>query len=343
LESFNPDLFSEELLEGLEQSLCSNRFPHALLIAGPQGVGKSVLASGISLALLGEGEISLKRTAHPSYERILRGNHPDLKWISEGNEKTLKVQDIRNLIQWIRFQPLEGAKKVLVIEAVERLSEEALNAFLKILEEPPDSTVLILLSAAPSRLRATLISRCFQITLKALPSDVLEEKLIQKGIQEEEAHYVSLVSQGLSRRAESLLEDQAFREDDVILEKLLSRYGYELSAACFGRFAAKRTQESKREEVGRYLSVAETFLRDCLVRKVEATGSQQVSSRIFFKARLDWIDAKMREETIETLVKKLEQLADLRRGLERNANPKLSLMGISEIMGEPLLSAVHHE
>lgn len=336
MEKFDPEFLPRSLWESLKTSLQKGRFPHALLITGPDGVGKMNMAIAVSAGLLCSENKGPENCGCSSCRRIQEGNHPDFRLIEDEGEATLKVDQIREAIVWAALRPFEGKNKVMVLESVERLSEEALNAFLKLLEEPPRSTFLILLTDQPARLKQTLLSRCFQIAVKPADAAGIHKRLAKKGIDEDEVHYVSFISGGINKKAEELLEEGAFEEDSSKLELLLSRYSYELADEFLGTSSGRSKPEVKRELVADFLRIAQTFLRDVLLWK---TMGDEADSSLFFKHRIHWVRKKAGTETESSLSAKLAQLEDVRRSLERYGNPKLTLMTLSEIMGEPLIGA----
>jgi DNA polymerase-3 subunit delta' len=329
----NTATFPETVTEGLKTALEENRFPHALLIYGSNGLGKKGLALSIAASLLCEKKNYMKACDCSPCTRIWGEGHPDVKLFPEEGGSTIKVDHIRELIGWARFKPFEANRKVLILDEVENLSDEALNAFLKLLEEPPANTTLLLLATQPSRLRKTFLSRCFQVPLRPLPATRLKDALLNQGLNDAEAHFVSLSSEGFAEAANEMVEAEVFKSIDSKLTKLLSSYSYEIvEDVLAGKSSAKAAD--KRGEVKGYLDAAQKFLRDVsLWMSLEGESKGQ----IFFEHRIDWIKKQALQETCDTLYSKQNQLEVLRRNLERYANPRITLMRISEIMGEPII------
>jgi len=329
----NLSAFPETLTEGLKTSLEENRFPHALLIYGSNALGKKGLALGIAASLLCEKGNYLSSCDCSPCVRIWGEGHPDVKLFPEEEGVTIKVDHIRELIGWARFRPFEADRKVLILDEVENLSDEALNAFLKLLEEPPANTTLLLLATQPTRLRKTFLSRCFQVPLRPLPAKRLKDVLLNKGLNDAEAHFVSLSSEGFAETAEEMVANEDFKSIDSKLTKLLSSYSYEIVEEVLGG-KSSATAADKRGEVKGYLDAAQKFLRDVSLWMNLGAESE---GQIFFEHRLDWIKKQAAQETCDTLYSKQNQLEVLRRNLERYANSKITLMRISEVMGEPII------
>ena len=180
----------------------SGRLPHAWLLTGPRGVGKATLAYRFARFLLaggGEemdqgaglfGEEELPQTGlalsedSPVFRRVAAGGEGDLLTLARGyNDKTKKlrseivVEDTRNAIGFLRMTSGGGGYRVLIVDSVDDMGSSAANALLKVLEEPPERAVLLLISHAPGGLLPTIRSRCRKLRLPGLPEATLVDLL----------------------------------------------------------------------------------------------------------------------------------------------------------------------
>jgi DNA polymerase III subunit delta' len=183
----NPDLIGHEAAEAaLLDSYRSGRLPHAWLITGPRGVGKATLAFRFARFLFaqnaGGGLFAAAPTSlavapdHPAFRRVASGGHPDLLLVERGyNERRNRrrseiiVDDTRAIAGFLHMTPAEGGWRVVIVDGADTMNINAANALLKILEEPPKRSALLLLSDNPGRLLATIRSRCRRLALGALP------------------------------------------------------------------------------------------------------------------------------------------------------------------------------
>ena len=169
------------------------RWPHALLLTGQRGIGKRALALELARALLCEspraGGGACGECASCRY--VAAGQHPDLRvvepvTVDDDGVATpvewITVDPIRALIDWAQLTSHRRVAKVAVIEPAERMNAAAANALLKTLEEPPPSTYLILVSAAPGRLPATVRSRCRRMVAPAPETGTSRAWLAARGV-----------------------------------------------------------------------------------------------------------------------------------------------------------------
>ena len=160
----------------LRRGLEIGRTSHAYLISGTARVGKMTLALDLTAALNCTG------STRPCGEcgqcgRIARGLHADVRVIgteSPGGEQgrpriSIGIDQVREVRREANLRPFEGSFRVLIFDGVERLTAEAANSILKLLEEPPDQVVLILLSSDAAAVPATIASRCQLLELRPLP------------------------------------------------------------------------------------------------------------------------------------------------------------------------------
>jgi len=150
----------------VRQSLEQGRLAHGLLIHAPQGVGAEELAGWIAqLALCKEPGDEPCGTCS-ACKLFQAGNHPDLHWVTRLEDaKEIGIDQIRELCETFGLKSYRGGRKVGVITPADLMMARAANALLKTLEEPPADVLLILVAERPSRLPATIVSRCQRITV----------------------------------------------------------------------------------------------------------------------------------------------------------------------------------
>lgn len=186
----------------------STQVPHALLFSGMEGIGKSALALQFAKLLN-----CLAPVGHDCCDRcsaclkIENGTHPDLLRI-RADGAFIKLDQIRELRSRLRFPPFEGNRRVIVIENSQSLREEAANAILKLLEEPPGRNVFLVTTLEPQMLLPTIVSRCCHIRFQPLDEETLASLVVARhSATPEKAREVARLAEGSMTRAMWLCDE----------------------------------------------------------------------------------------------------------------------------------------
>ncbi|MDJ0835339.1 MAG: DNA polymerase III subunit delta' [Acidobacteriota bacterium] len=167
----------DRLKKILSRMVEKNNLHHGLLFYGPHGIGKRLTAQCLSRAMLCEKRTGCGECGH--CHKFDSGNHPDYKEIApDGND--IKVDQVREISENLHFRPFEARCRCIVIDGTERFREEAANAFLKSLEEPPEYVYFILIASDVKALLATIRSRCQKMAFQSLTEDDKTRILTQK-------------------------------------------------------------------------------------------------------------------------------------------------------------------
>ena len=179
---YRPSSFSEvsgenEIVKSLKLSLKNKSMAHAYLFSGPRGVGKTTIAR---LIAKGVNCLNLKENGEPCNEcknckAINEGRFSDLIEIDAASNRS--IDEIRSLKEKINYQPVEGLKKVYIIDEAHMLTKEAFNALLKTLEEPPAHVIFILATTELEKILSTIISRCQRYDFKPLDLEEMKSGL----------------------------------------------------------------------------------------------------------------------------------------------------------------------
>jgi DNA polymerase-3 subunit delta' len=201
----------------LRRSLSTARLAHAYLLCGPGGVGKATIARAIAKALACDVSPRQGCDQCNGCRRVGEGLHPDLLVLAtEGPSDTIKVEAVRSLIGRLSVPPHEAPARVVLIDGIDRITEQAGNALLKTLEEPPASTYFFLVTEAPERTLLTLRSRCQRVAFGALTAEAIERLLRRLGPRhdpsadaEEQFRRIAHLAEGSAARALELARDDS--------------------------------------------------------------------------------------------------------------------------------------
>ena len=219
-------------VDELRRMLERGRFPHALLFVGPEGVGKRTFALKLAQALLCERAAGSLEPCEvcPSCKQARAGAHPDLLMVARPEEKhELPIKVIRDLCLDLGLKPMHGSRRVAIVDDADDLNDEAANAFLKTLEEPPPGSVLILIGTSAEVQLDTVVSRCRVVRFAPLSESDLAAVLEEQGVvsDPEEARRLAALGEGSVGRAKGLADPalERFRRD--MIESLADARGFD--------------------------------------------------------------------------------------------------------------------
>jgi DNA polymerase-3 subunit delta' len=318
----------EKVLAALSRAIRLGRTSHAYLITGPAHVGKMAVATALAQQLNCLGD----ETPCGSCEqcmRIHRRVHTDVKVIpidvtgvlhENGKPRTvITIEQAKEVLHDASLQPFEGKRKVFIFEDADRLSEEASNALLKTLEEPPDQVVIVLLASGADAVLPTISSRCQMLSLRPVPWPVLAKSLVERlGLDDAQALQIARTSGGRPGVAMRMATDEEFanernetldRIESAAMADLEGRFRYAASLA--GMFGKER--DSVREEIGQWRD----WWRDVLV------AGQGLDDFVSHVSRADAIHETAQQVGIEGAARGVRASVQASERLDMNVAPAL--------------------
>ena len=319
----------EEAVALLTRSLEKDMLSHAYLFVGPPRVGKTTLAINLAQAVNCLGSSTLRPCGECSQcRRIAAGQHPDVQVIDllpnasgSGIRKEIGIDQVREVQHSANLKPYEGRCRVFIFQEASSLSSEASNALLKLLEEPPESVLFILLTTNGESIFPTVLSRCQRIGLSYPPLSSIARQLREVlGIPPQEAMDLARLSKGrIGWALEAARNPQLVADYTAELERMASllddtlegRFAYaEEVAALFARNPEKALER---------LRVAIGWWRDLLVlKKGDGEFVANVPAREALQRHAGWISTPQVVEAI----KRSQDTVDC---LGANVNPRLAL------------------
>ena len=320
-------------IEILQSFLQKDEIPQALLFMGEEGIGKKAVAEAFINTLLCRSRVipassgqNLEGFIEPcgsclSCKKMADKNHPDFLMI-EPEGTFIKVEQIRDMQQRIIFKPLDGPRKVILIDPADKLNAAAANGLLKILEEPPSHAVLILISSRPFSLPPTLLSRCQKVSFYPLSLSHIETVLTEKkGWNASEARLVTALTGGKLGEAVAMEIETAREMEEglhtLISEKTLSDYE--------NLFEVGTTFSRDQEVMEKALYYLSAWFRDVLVLQSVADPSQLDPSWLVLSWRHDEIKQWVARMNMHEVGKFLADIQEIQKAQIRNINRQLAL------------------
>jgi len=207
---------------------------HAYLFHGPPGVGKRAAAVAFAAQLIGGSEpVARAKPERPPggvaestpYDRVRRGTHPDV-YVLEPVGDQIRIDDIRTLRRDLHMRPFEAQRRVYLVHAAETMNEDAADALLKDLEEPPSYAVIVLVADDLGPLPDTILSRCQLVPFTRLSERAVREEIAARapGLEPPEVAALARLAAGRLDRAERLLDPKAAKRREALLEVARSVY-----------------------------------------------------------------------------------------------------------------------
>lgn len=210
--------------EQLQLARASERLPHAILLSGPEGIGLSHFCQCVVNSLLCANPAEEGRACGACKACVLMqaGNHPDfLKLEPEDRGKQIKVDSVRELIEYIHLSSQYGRYKLAAIEPAEAMNRSSANSLLKTLEEPPPGSLLILISHQPSLLPITIRSRCQQINMPPAAEEPMRAWLQkQPVVPKADLDKLITLSRGAPLKALDFVETEVLAQQKTVLDDL---------------------------------------------------------------------------------------------------------------------------
>lgn len=232
---YRPSTFEEvvgqqHIVATLQNAIKNNKLAHAYLFCGPRGTGKTSVAKLLAKTIncTSEGNRPCGKCANCI--DIQESTHPDVIELDAATNNG--VDEVRELIDKVKYAPMQGKYKVYIIDEVHMMTASAFNALLKTLEEPPEYCIFILATTEPHKVLPTIVSRCQRFDFNKVPTPLIKERLSyiaeKEGIKCEDAalQLVSEIAEGGMRDALSIMDQCiAYAQNDIKASDVSAVYG----------------------------------------------------------------------------------------------------------------------
>ncbi len=318
--------------------LSHGTLPHALLFTGIPGVGKQATALALAMACncmekksgekpevkssrrqVADRSSNLISSVEPcgscrSCRKIQAGNHPDIIQIKPVG-KLINIAQVRDLCSTLAMKPYEASTRIAILHDAQSMNPSAGNALLKILEEPPEQTVLVLLATQTQDLLPTIVSRCQQIRFNPISRAYLEKLLIEEhGLETGNARAIATMAGGSLTRAVAMFAENWVDRRNWILGELK-----ELSSRPGGHILALAEKiSSEKGKIPETLEIIKSWLRDLVMAK---TYPDKILNQDILQ------DIQLASHNMETnsLLSKIELVQSTQNSIPTNPNIRLLL------------------
>lgn len=228
--NFDEVVGQQPIIQTLKNAIVQNRIAHAYLFCGPRGTGKTSIAKIFAKMLNCENESNKPCGKCTNCKMVQNGSHPDIIEIDAASNNG--VDEVRNLIDKVKYAPMQGKYKVYIIDEVHMMTTGAFNALLKTIEEPPAHVVFILATTEPNKVIPTIISRCQRFDFNKVSQKDIEKRLSIVCKEEKieiDPEAISLIAQladGGMRDSLSILDQCiAYCSSNITVDNIREIYG----------------------------------------------------------------------------------------------------------------------
>ena len=264
---FSDVLGHEQTIAHMKSAIEANKVSHAYLLAGEKGSGKKMLAGIFARTLQCEAHGSEPCGKCHSCIQAESGNQPDIIYVTHEKTGSISVDDIRGQVNGdIQIKPYSSPYKIYIIDEAEKLTQQAQNALLKTIEEPPAYAIIMLLTANEGMLLPTIKSRCVTLTMKPVPLPLIRQYLMEElQIPDYRADICAAFSQGNVGKAKRLALSDSFGE---MLEHALHMVKYISEMEPSDLVEDLKKINTYKMDIQDYLDLLTVWYRDVLMFKV---------------------------------------------------------------------------
>ena len=320
--------------DALKRMITSGRLPGSLLFAGEEGVGKRLFALEVARALNcrtpkdSEGCgvcpscVRIAKLNYPErddadeWAQIIWTDHPDVGLV-EAPKRVLRVEQMRQIEKEANFRPFEGKARVFLVDEADKLNDASANALLKVLEEPPRTSYLILITARPAMLLPTILSRCQMIRFAPLAPAEIEAHLLKNKLADSKTAKLRARAAGGSLGRALSNDMVTFTSQRKAMLGVLNALVMTNDRAQLLRSAEQLNEAQYKDEYEERLDVLETLIRDAWMLSLGVTPGLLVNEDL--ASELEKISQRMDPSRVSDWILQIE---DVRESLIVNVNRK---------------------
>ena len=321
--------------------LKNGTLPHAFLFTGTEGVGKQAAAIALAMACNCQRDNTALKAADPSdptpnspsaksdatsidscgvcktCKKIASGKHADIIRIRPSGS-FIKIAQIRELVHTLAMKPYEARIRVAIIAEAQAMNDAASNALLKILEEPPERTVLVLIATSKSGLLPTIVSRCQQVAFDPISKKNIAHLLREEyKLADETAEIIAAMANGSYSRAQAMARSNWLSRRKWLLDEIEN-----LSVQKMGRLLALAEKLSgEKQAVSEALEIIKVWVRDLIITRYDP-------GKIINHDMAGKIKIAAKKYALPNLLSKVNAVQQVQNRLKANTNVRLAMEGL---------------
>lgn len=329
--AFSSLIGNERIKKLLQRAVAEGRIGQSLLMAGPRGVGKYQFAIALAQALNCEHVTDGDSCAEcVTCRKIERGEFGDVRTLlreskdpavkKDSKSQFIKIDQTRSMSEQAQFRPYEGRRRVFIIDDAEWLRHEAANSILKTLEEPPSTSLIVLVTSKPYALLETIRSRCQMLSFAPInPSEIERHLQMKKRIPADEARLRARLAQGSIGRALEIDLDEYRKTRNTMLE-LVETLGLAREITTLLSASEYLGRKLDKDEFENHLDTLMVLLADLFHLKLNASEESLTNADI--AERLKRVAEKTSFDQLTGWVDRIEEIS---LSLVRNVNRQLAM------------------
>ncbi|MBE5901255.1 MAG: DNA polymerase III subunit delta' [Lachnospiraceae bacterium] len=315
---FKNVLGHEQAVESLQNAIMLGKVSHAYIFDGEDGAGKKTLADAFAMTLQCEKGAKDACMACHSCKQALTRNQPDIIYLRPEKDNRIGVKDVRSqIVDDVSIRPYSSRYKIYIVNHAERMAEDAQNAILKTIEEPPEYVIIILLTTNSQVLLPTIRSRCITVEVRPVSDEIVKDYLMNTlSVPEDQANICTAFAQGNVGKAARLSGTEEFQSIKQEAVSLVKR-AHQMDLLEFT--AAIKIVEEFRLTISDYFDILTIWYRDVLVYKATMDANKLVFQDEIYEIKKQADTSSY--EGIETIIQAIETARSRVR-----ANVKLDLV-----------------
>lgn len=326
--SFQDIVGHEQIKEHFQNAIENHKVSHAYILTGEAGMGRKSLANAFALALLCEKGGKEPFMQCHACKQVLSDNHPDLIHVTHEKPNSIGVDDIREQINdTIMVRPYSSYYKIYIVDEAEKMTQQAQNALLKTIEEPPSYAIILLLTTNQEAFLPTILSRCVQMKLKPLRDFVVKSYLVEAlHVPEADADIYAAFARGNLGKAISLVSSENFK---LMRQEILHMLKHIKQMDISELLDYIRKLKEDNLDIFECLDFMQMWYRDVLLYKVTKD-----MNLLIFKDEYRTVNEISMNSAYDGLEKILEAIDKAKVRLDANVNMELAMELMLLVMKE---------